>query len=155
MNTTIRLTLLAMLAASFVGCASTGPRTAMLTYESNPVGATLYEGGKSLGVAPVSRTYEFAEGVNSIATPEITAVWSSGAKASYWTNLQVRADLAATIDRPAGAAGLDKDLAAAGPIMEQRARDAERLKEENQRTMARDSPRCREQQQKGVAATDC
>jgi len=156
MKKIVRLALITAMAAAFTGCATTGPRTAMLTYDSKPAGATIYEGGKSLGVAPVSRTYEFADGVNTIATPEVTAVWTSGAKNTYWTNLPVRADLNATIDRPAGAPGLDKDLAAAGPIMEERAREAQRLKEDNQRTMARDSARCRDQMQKGsVAAADC
>lgn len=156
MKKIVRLALLAAVAAAFTGCATTGPRTAMLTYDSKPAGATIYEGGKALGVAPVSRTYEFADGVNSIATPEVTAVWTSGAKATYWTNLPVRADLNATIDRPDGVPGLDKDIAAAGPIMEERAREAERLKEDNRRTMARDSARCRDQMQKGTVATsDC
>ncbi len=156
MKKIVRLALFVTVAAAFTGCATTGPRTAMLTYDSKPAGATIYEGGKSLGVAPVSRTYEYAEGVNSIATPEVTAVWVSGAKNTYWTNLPVRADLVATIDRPTGVPGLEKDVAAAGPIMEAREREAQRLKEENQRTMARDSPRCREQQQKGtVASNDC
>lgn len=151
-----RLALLAALAAAFTGCASNIPRTAMLTYQSNPVGATIYEGGKPLGVAPVSRTYDFADNVSTIATPEVTAVWASGAKSTYWTNLAARADLVATIDRPASAPGLDKDLAAAKPLQEQMARDAERLKEDNRRTMARDSARCREQMQKGnVATSDC
>jgi len=156
MKKIVRLALLAALAAAFSGCATTGPRTAMLTYESNPAGATIYEGGKALGVAPVARTYEFAEGVNTIATPEVTAVWASGAKETYWTNLPVRADLVATIERPKSAPGLDKDLAAAKPIMEERERDAERLKGENQRAINRDSARCRDQQQKGNLATaDC
>lgn len=156
MTKTVRLVVLAALSAAFAGCATPGARTAMLTYDSNPAGATLYEDGKALGVAPVSRSYAFAEGVSTIATPQVTAVWTSGAKATYWTNLPVRSDLAATIERPSGAPGLDQDLAAAGPIMEERAREAERLKEDNRRTMARDSPRCREQMQKGTVATsDC
>ena len=150
----VRVALLAAMTAALAGCATTGPRTAMLTYDSNPAGATIYENGKSLGIAPVSRTYDYAEGVNSIATPEVTAVWSSGAKNTYWTNLAVRADLSATIERP-NVPGLEKDLAAAKPLMEERAREAQRLKEENQRTMARDSPRCRDQMQKGLPATDC
>jgi hypothetical protein len=154
MEKIVRLALLASLAAVFTGCASSGPRTAMLTYDSNPAGATIYEGGKALGIAPVNRTYDFADGVSSIATPEVTAVWTSGAKNTYWTNLQVRSDLAATIERP-NVPGLEKDIAAARPLMEERAREAERLKEENRRTMARDSPRCRDQMQKGLPATDC
>jgi len=152
----IHVAMAAAVLAALAGCASVGSRTAMLTYDTMPVGATIYEGGKSLGVAPVVRTYQYPEGVSSIATPEITAVWASGAKNTYWTNLPVYADLVATIQRPANAPGLDKDQAAAVPIMEERAREAQRLKEDNQRTMARDSPRCREQQQKGiVAGSDC
>jgi hypothetical protein len=156
MKKIVRVALLAALAAAFTGCATTGTRTAMLTYDSMPVGATIYEGGKSLGVAPVIRTYHYPEGVSTLATPEVTAVWSSGAKNTYWTNLPLNADLVATIQRPANAPGLEKDQAAAQPIMEERAREAERLKDDNRRTMARDSPRCREQQQKGiVASSDC
>lgn len=156
MNTFVRAAMLAAFAATFAGCATVGSRTAMLTYDSMPVGATLYEGGKSLGVAPVVRTYQYPEGVSTLATPEVTAVWASGAKNTYWTNLPINADLVATIQRPANVPGLEKDQAAAAPIMEERAREAQRLKEDNQRTMARDSPRCREQQQKGiVAGSDC
>lgn len=155
MKKIVRLALLASLSAAIAGCA-TGPRTAMLTLDSNPAGATLYEGDKSLGIAPVTRTYEFGETVNSIATPEVTAVWTSGAKASYWTNLPVRADLAATIERPASAPGLDKDLAAARPLLEEREREKQRLKDDNMRETARNSARCREQMQKGnVATSDC
>lgn len=156
MNHIARAAMLAAFAVVLTGCAATGTRTAMLTYDTMPVGATIYEGGKSLGVAPVVRTYEYPEGVSTLATPEVTAVWVSGAKNTYWTNLPIHADLAATIQRPANVPGLDKDQAAAQPIMEERAREAERLKEDNRRTMARDSPRCREQQQKGnVATADC
>jgi len=155
MKKLVRLALLATVAAAFAGCAS-GPRTAMLTYETNPAGATIYEGGKSLGIAPVTRTYELAPNANSIATPEVTAVWSSGAKATYWTNLSVNADLAATIERPTSTPGLDKDIAAAKPLLEERAREAERQKEDNMRTTARMSARCRDQQAKGnVATSDC
>ena len=156
MKKVVRLLLLASLSAAFAGCATTGPRTALLTYDSNPAGATIYEGGKPLGIAPVTRTYEFGESASSIAAPEVTAVWTSGAKASYWTNLSVHADLAATIDRPANVPGLDKDMAAAKPLLEQREREALRLKEENMRETARNSSRCREQMQKGnVATSDC
>lgn len=156
MKKVVRLLLLASLSAAFAGCATTGPRTGALTYDSNPAGATIYEGGKALGIAPVTRTYEFGESQNTIATPEVTAVWTSGAKATYWTNLSVRTDLAATIERPLNAPGLDKDQAAAKPLLEQRAREAERLKDENMRETARNSARCREQMQKGnVATSDC
>ena len=155
MKKLVRLALLAALAAAFTGCA-TAPRTAMLTYDSNPAGATIYEGGKSLGIAPVSRTYDFAESVSTIDTPEVTAVWTSGAKATFWTKLPIHSDLAATIERPASAPGLDKDLAAAKPLLEEREREAQRLKDENMRTTARNSARCREQNQKGNLATaDC
>ncbi len=156
MKKTVRLLMLVSLAAAFAGCATTGPRTGMLTYDTNPAGATIYEGGKSLGIAPVTRTYEFGETQNTLATPEVTAVWVSGAKATYWTNLSVRADLAATIERPTGVAGLEKDVAAAKPLLEERAREAQRLKDENMRETARNSSRCREQMQKGnVATSDC
>ena len=155
MKKLVRLAMLASLVAAFAGCAS-GPRTAMLTYDSNPAGATIYEGGKSLGIAPVSRTYEFAPNVSCMATPEVTAVWTSGAQATYWTNISVNADLAATIERPSSTPGLDKDLAAAKPLLEEREREAQRLKDENMRTTARNSSRCREQMQKGNTATaDC
>jgi hypothetical protein len=156
MKKIVRVAMAAAVVVAFSGCAAPGARTAMLTYDSMPVGATIYENGKALGVAPVVRTYQYPDGVSSIATPEVTAVWVSGAKNTYWTNLPVFADLAATIQRPANVPGLEQDQAAAQPIMEARAREAERLKEENQRTMARDSPRCREQQKKGiVAGSDC
>ena len=42
-------------AISFLAGCATAPTGAKLTYETSPAGATLYEGGKSLGIAPQMR----------------------------------------------------------------------------------------------------
>jgi hypothetical protein len=150
--------LVALLSAVLAGCGATMPTNqAMLTYETQPLGATIYEGGTALGVAPVTRTYQAKDAAaKTIQTPEVTAVWASGAKASFWTNLDVGADRVATIERPAGAPGLETDLAKAQPLMDAKSREEQRKKEETQRDLNRDSARCREQQ-KGNRSTvnDC
>ena len=151
-----RLTLAVALAASFAGCAVAPRNVAMLTFESKPEGATIYEGKVALGVAPVTRTYTFEGAAETMATPEVTAVWPSGAKAGYWTNLKLHADLVATIDRPDAAPGLAKDLEAAKPFIAAKQADEARAKDDLARGIKRDSPRCKEQQQRGnVATNDC
>jgi len=129
---------------------------AMLTYETSPEGAELFEGGKSLGVAPVSRTYKNDGKSASIQTPDVTAVWPSGAKAVYFTLLPVGADRVATIERPTAAPGLQADLDNAKKVALTRQRDAQRSKEDLARDIARASARCKEQMAKGNLATnDC
>ena len=99
------------IALAAAGCTSLAqPGDAMLTYETAPAGATIFESGLSLGVAPVTRTYPHDGKSTSIRTPEVTAVWPSGAKASFWTLLPAGADRVATIERPSGAPGLQADL---------------------------------------------
>ena len=134
-------------AAVLAACAAPAPH-AMLTYETSPAGATIYEGGQSLGVAPVTRTYPGSDKGGPITTPEVTAVWPSGAKATFWTNLQVGDDRVTTITRPAGAKGLDVDEANAKKYTDA----AERLKADAQRDIKRNSARCLAQQQ-GSAPT--
>jgi hypothetical protein len=148
------LSLAASLAATAVlaACAAPVPH-ALLTYETAPAGATLYEGGQSIGVAPVTRTYPAAVPGSAIRTPEVTAVWPSGAKATFWTNLKVGDDNITTITRPAGAPGLDVDEANARTL-----KDADaRAKADLQRSVHRNSARCLAQQQGGVLAgiDDC
>jgi hypothetical protein len=56
------------------------PPGAKLTYQTSPAGATLYEGGQSLGIAPVTKPILPPANGAQIRTPEVTAVWPSGAK---------------------------------------------------------------------------
>jgi hypothetical protein len=152
-----RTLLISLLAgAALFGCATTPRSDAMLTYESSPEGATIFEGGQALGVAPVTRTYNGDGKSDSIRTPEVTAVWPSGAKSTFWTQIPVGADRLATIERPQGAPGLQADLDAARPLIEKKRREAQREKEGTMRDMARDSARCREQMSKNNhASNDC
>ena len=124
-----RLALPVALAAAFLaGCATPpAPTTAAITYESEPAGATIFEGGKSLGVAPVMRRYE-ANGAPQITTPDVTAVWPSGAKTTFFTIVKPGDDRVATLDRPKNAPGLDADLANAQKIKLEQAQAAEREK---------------------------
>ena len=143
---------LAAVATMFSGCA-TPEAGAKLTYQTSPAGATLYEGGQSIGVAPVMRHYDAAAGGGQIRTPEVTAVWPSGAKASFWTFLKVGDDNVTTIARPDKAPNLQADLDNAAKYQSAE----ERLKEQARRDAARNSARCQAQQQGGVVAgiDDC
>lgn len=142
-------------AALLGGCAS-GPvaSSALLTYESNPEGAQLFEAGQLIGTAPVTRTYNASPGMAagaSIRTPDVTAVWPSGAKESYYTLLPLGADRKATIERPAQAAGLALDQENAKKFIAARQAEATRAREAVARDVAKGSARCREQQSRGGA----
>ncbi len=137
--------------AILAGCAGAPPH-AKLTYETSPAGATLYEDGKSLGVAPQMRTYTGDAGTAQIRTPEVTAVWPSGAKATFWTYLKVGDDNITTITRPSNAPNLQADLDNAKNFVSAE----ERAKAALLRDQKRSSARCLAQQQGGgvVAGID-
>ena len=137
---------------ALAGCA-TEPRPAKLTYDSSPAGATLYENGQPIGIAPVTRTYGAADASGQIRTPVVTAVWPSGAKESFWTFLKPGDDNATTIARPAKAPNLQADLDNA----QKYAADEARRKAGQLRDQARSSARC-QAQMSGAAQTaidDC
>ena len=136
------------------GCAS-GPPVASLTYETDPLGATLYEGGQSIGVAPVTRDYPGDPG-GAVRTPEVTAVWPSGAKTSFWTNLHVGDDRVTTLQRPPGAPDLAVDQENAARFASQAQQAAARAKASVMTDQARGSARCKAQQQGAPAViNDC
>ena len=150
-----RATLAALAAATLalVGCA-TEPRGAKLTYETSPGGAMLYEDGKAIGMAPQMRSYPApADASGQIRTPPVTAVWPSGAKASFWTFLKPGDDNVTTIARPANAPNLQVDLDNAQKF----ANDEERRKAALLHDQARSSARCQAQMQGGAptAIDDC
>ena len=134
------------LLAALTSCATTPPTTAMLTYESVPGGAELFEGGKSLGIAPVSRTYQSDGKSNTIQTPDVKAVWPSGAETRFFTNLPVGSDRVATLERPASAPGLQGDLDHAKTLAATTQREEERLKALQKKDIALASDRCKQQQ---------
>jgi hypothetical protein len=134
-------------------CAS-GPGVALLTYETQPAGATLYEGGQSIGVAPVTRRYAGDPQTGAVRTPEVTAVWPSGAKATFWTNLQVGDDRITTLQRPANAPNLALDQENGAKFVDQAKRDDARAKASVMADQARGSARCKAQQQSGHAVID-
>ncbi len=148
-----------LVAASLAGCAG-GPvsQSATLTYETSPEGAVLYEGGQVIGTAPVTRTYNGDGKSANIRTPEVTALWPSGAKESYYTFIDVGADRVATIERPAKAPGLQADLDNAKKFVAVREKEALRKKEETAREVARGSDRCKAQVARGgpkAGVDDC
>lgn len=147
------ITLGAMLGA----CADIAPRRAMLTYESVPDGAQIFEGGKLLGSVPVTRTYSSDGKSSSITTPDIRAVWPSGAQTTYFTILQAGSDRVATLQRPADAPGLQQDVEHAKRIAAARKRDAERNRELQQTDINRASARCKQEQAQGTEglSDDC
>jgi hypothetical protein len=144
-----------LLSALLGACAI--PTHAMLTYQSVPEGAEVFEGGKSLGTAPVTRTYVGAANAQKITTPDVTAVWPSGAKTTYFTLLEPNADRVATLARPANAPGLDQDLAFAQQLAAKRKLDAQREADFKKGQIDRASPLCRQEQGQGTlgVAQDC
>jgi hypothetical protein len=156
---TVKTLLMTACVAGLTACAS-GPvsQSSMLTYLSSPEGATLYEGGQAIGSAPVTRTYTGDGKSKNIRTPEVTAVWPSGAKESYYTFIDVGADRVATIERPKNAPGLQADLDNAKKFAAVREAEAVRKKEEIARDLKRGSDRCKEQQARGgpkAGVDDC
>jgi hypothetical protein len=148
-----RLFVLTLLAA-LAGCAAT-PTRAMLTYTTVPAGAELFENGKSLGMEPVTRTYTGDGKSPTITTPDVTAVWPSGAKTSYFTYLNAGADVQATLERPGNAPNAQADLDHGKLVAANRQREAERLKTLQKRDIARASDRCKAQQRgEGQAVAD-
>jgi hypothetical protein len=152
----------AIVAVTFVlalaGCATAPPQNrALLTYKTVPDGAELFEGGKSLGPPPVTRTYLGDGKSNSIQTPDVTAVWPSGAKTSFYTILTVGDDRVATLQRPVDAPGLQADLDHAQTLAATREREAERIKAQMHSDQQRASARCKEQQagRSLAVADDC
>ena len=140
---------------ALAGCAS-GPSVALLTYETAPAGATLYEAGQSIGVAPVTRRYAGDPQTGAVRTPDVVAVWPSGAKTSFWTNLHVGDDRVTTLQRPANAPNLALDQENAAKVADQAARDDARAKASLMTDQARGSARCKAQQQSGhVGVDDC
>lgn len=156
-NSSLAASALAATLALLAGCAAPpAPTVAVLVYESAPDGAMIFEGGMPLGMAPVMRSYKPEGSATTVRTPEVTAVWPSGAKATYFTLLPLGADSVATIERPKNAPGLDTDLENAKKVLASNENAARRTREALMRDMARNSLRCREQQQKGNLATnDC
>ncbi len=131
--------------AAIGGCASE-PRGALLTYETTPLGATVYENGVALGVAPVTKAYPPVAGSADIRTPDVTAVWPSGAKSQpFFTILHVGDDRVATLVRPINAPNLAMDQANADKVAASNAADAQRRKDDAMRDLARMSGRCQAQ----------
>jgi hypothetical protein len=129
----------------------------MLTYESVPEGAEIFEGGKSLGTAPVMRTYLATANAQKITTPDVTAVWPSGAKTSFFTVLPPNADRVATLSRPANAPGLEQDLAFAQQLVAKHKLDAQHEADLRKGLIDRASPLCQREQAQGTlgVAQDC
>ena len=136
-------------AALLCACAATAPKSAMLTYESVPDGAEIFEGGKSLGAVPVTRTYQSDGKSSTIQTPDVRAVWPSGAWTSFFTLLPVGSDRVGTLERPADAPGLQQDLEHAKQVADARKRAAARNREFQQTDINRASARCKQQQARG------
>ena len=138
-------------------CAGTPPRSAMLTYQSVPDGAEIFEGGKSLGAVPVTRTYESDGKSSDITTPDVRAVWPSGAQTTFFTVVPVGSDRVATLERPADAPGLQQDLEHAKLVVAARKQDTERRREFQQTEINQASARCKQEQSQGTQglSNDC
>lgn len=146
----LRLIGITFTAALLSACAAAPPKRAMLTYESVPDGAQIYEGDKSLGTVPVTRTYDSNGTSGSITTPDVRAVWPSGAQTTFFTILPVGADRVAKLERPADAPGLQQDLEHAKQVTAARKLDAERKRQFEQTDINRASARCKQEQAQGT-----
>jgi hypothetical protein len=147
----------ALAASLLCACAVAPPTSAMLTYESVPDGAEIFEGDKLLGAVPVTRTYKSDGNSTSIHTPGVRAVWPSGAQTTFFTLLPVGSDRVATLERPPEAPGLQQDLEHAKQVTAARKRDAERNREFQQTDINRASARCKQEQSQGThgLSDDC
>jgi hypothetical protein len=143
--------------AGLAGCASGPvPKQVVLTYESLPEGAQIFEGGQLLGVAPVTRTFKNESNQATVRTPEVTAVWPSGAKQTFFTVLPAGADNVATIERPKAAPGLQADLDHAQKFAGTKGQESQREKDLRAREIARASEKCKIQQATGKGViNDC
>ena len=146
---TLTLLLVSLSALLLGACAASAPRKTMLTYESVPDGAQIYEGDKSLGTVPVTRTYDADGRSGNITTPDVRAVWPSGAQTTFFTILPVGADRVARLERPADAPGLQQDLEHAKQVTAARKQDAERRRQQEQTDINRSSARCKQEQSQG------
>ena len=154
---TLALLAVAVSASLLCACAAAPQRKALLTYESVPDGAQIFEGEKLLGTVPVTRTYDSGGASGSITTPDVRAVWPSGAQTTYFTILPVGADRVATLQRPPDAPGLQQDLEHARQVADARKQDAERNRGFQQTDINRASARCKQEQAQGSkgVADDC
>ncbi|HXY98333.1 MAG TPA: hypothetical protein VEH00_15325 [Steroidobacteraceae bacterium] len=154
-----QMALLALtLTAALLGACATTPRhSALLTYQSSPDGAEIFEGDKSLGIVPVTRTYDSDGTSANITTPDVRAVWPSGAQTSFFTVIPVGSDRVATLERPKDAPGLQQDLEHAKKVAIARKQEAERRRQEQQTEINQASARCKQEQAQGTQglADDC
>lgn len=78
----------ALVIAAITGCASTGTiKSITVTYYSDPPGASLYSGGKYMGVTPIALSYGIGKNTCNGVQP-IRLLWASGAEANE-TELRV------------------------------------------------------------------
>lgn len=141
------------LAVLLAGCAAPGAANqGAVTYDTSPEGAELFEAGQSIGVAPVTRTHPGDGKSAQITTPEVTAVWPSGAKASFWTRIEAGSDRVTTIERPAKAPNLQVDLDNAAKVKLARDKEKSRETDETRRAQIRESARCKAAREGGKRA---
>lgn len=146
---TLKVLGISLVAALLGACAGTPPTRAMLTYESVPDGAEIFEGSQSLGTVPVTRTYDSDGKSGDITTPDVRAVWPSGAQTTYFTKLPVGSDRVAKLERPMDAPGLQQDLEHAKQVADARKQDAARRRGFEQTDINRASARCKQEQAQG------
>ena len=125
----------ALLGLCLIGC---GPKDIRVTYFSAPTGAALYQNGNFMGITPFVLAYPIYEGSGGPGKTKIMGAevkWPSGATASVPAMILPAkgAQYHHTFARPAGAEGLDIDLANANQQIQatqaaaqaQRAHDAQ------------------------------
>lgn len=104
-----------------VGCAtSLKPNQVLITFNSEPPGAMIYDGEKAWGIAPIKLVFSANEYVMRAGYADqngFYAMWPSGAKSKKGGRVNVgQGSQQFTFSRPSDAPGLDKDLTYAAQL---------------------------------------
>ena len=106
----MRKSILSLSLLLLTGCKTLGDNQAMITFGSNPPGATISYPGGAWGVAPVTRVWTLAKERKTAKAGPFTATWVSGAQSTITINLQAGHAGFYTFVRPKEVAGLETDV---------------------------------------------
>lgn len=112
----MRVVAIAGLCAFLSGCSTLSNKEALVTFETQPPGALLYDGDRAVGVAPKTARIKFKDGSQVAREKAVTAVWPSGATATVSATARAGTKTTIVISRPIDAPGLDIDLANANQL---------------------------------------
>ncbi|WP_104759016.1 hypothetical protein [Helicobacter bizzozeronii] len=107
----------------FLGCSY------HVSYATNPMGAMLVCGGKSMGYTPLTLSYKKGNLKKNPHVQPCEAVWISGAEASFPTDLSESIEkhpkgVEITLQRPEDVEGLEKDMQFALQVQQHKLQEA-------------------------------